>query len=198
MGKFRQQRGPRRQRAGAAGEQVDSLEHVVQVGLGQEREQRLAGRAAVGRYPRAGVQAEFHVVIPAWPSPDPVDEDHVGVVADGQVRGVPGGGGEPLQVRRRDLAQTERSEHRESQVKHADAQPVLAGRVVLVEVAELGERGDVAVRGAAGEAEPLGQFTDSERRAVRAERPENRQSAFERLRRGGIVMRHVPNIRTPY
>ena len=54
------------------------------------------------------------------------------------------------------------------EVKDADAEPVLAGRVVLLEVAELGEGGHVAVRGAAGEGEPLRQFADAKRRAVRA------------------------------
>ena len=71
--------------------------------------------------------------------------------------------GEPLQVRGGDLAQLERAEHGEPEVEHADAEPVLAGRLVLVEVAEPGEGRDVAVRGAAGQPQPLGQLADSER-----------------------------------
>ena len=77
--------------ARAAGEQLDPVEQLVQVGRRQEGEQRLARRAAVGRDPRPGVQAELQVVVAAGAPADPVDQDHVGVVADGQVRGVAGG-----------------------------------------------------------------------------------------------------------
>jgi hypothetical protein len=49
----------------------------------------------------------------------------------------------------------------------------------LVEVAELREGGDVAVRGIAGEVEPLRKFADSERRAVPGKRAEDHQATFE-------------------
>jgi hypothetical protein len=54
------------------------------------------------------------VVVAAGASADPVDQDHVGAIADREVRGVPGGGGEPLQVRCGDLAQAERAEDRQA------------------------------------------------------------------------------------
>jgi hypothetical protein len=72
------------------------------------------------------VQGELEVVVAAWPPPDPVDQDHVGVVPDGQVGGVPGAVGEPAQMRRRDLAQLQRAEHGEPQVQDARAEAVLA------------------------------------------------------------------------
>ena len=128
------------------------------------------------------MQGEFELVVPPGPSANPVDQDHVGVVTDGQVRGVPGGRGQPLQVRPGDLPQPERPEHGKPQVEHADAEPVLTGRVVLVEEAEPREGGHVAVGGAAGEAEPLRQFADAEGRSIGGESGQNGQAALERLR----------------
>ncbi|HEY5399088.1 MAG TPA: hypothetical protein VIL16_27270 [Trebonia sp.] len=125
------------------------------------------------------MQAEFEVVVPPGPPANPVDQDHVGVIADGEVRGVPGGRGQPLQVRPGDLPQPKRPEHGKSQVKDADAEPVLTRRVVLVEEAEPREGGDVAVRGTAGETEPLRQFADTERRSIGGESSEDGQAALE-------------------
>lgn len=92
---------------------------------------------------------------------------------------MPGGRGQPLQVRPGDLPQPKRPEHGKSQVKDADAEPVLTRRVVLVEEAEPREGGDVAVRGTAGETEPLRQFADTERRSIGGESSEDGQAALE-------------------
>ena len=54
--------------------------------------------------------------------------------------------------------------------QNADAKPVFARRVVLVQEAKPGKSGDVAVRRTAGQAEPLRQFTDPERRTIRGKR----------------------------
>jgi hypothetical protein len=125
------------------------------------------------------MQGELQVVIAARPPPHPVDQDHVGVVADGEVRGVPGGVGEPAQVRRRDLAQLQRSQHREPQVQDTRAEAVLPGRFVLLEIAEHSERRYVAVGRAAGEGEPAGQVADPQGRTVGGERAEDREAALK-------------------
>ena len=102
-------------------------------------------------------------------------------------------------MRCRDLAQFQRSEYRKPQIENARAEPVPACRGVLVEKAQRDERGDVAVRRAAGEGKPARQFTDPERRTVRGERPEDGEAALEGLRESsGISFVHVPNIRTLY
>jgi hypothetical protein len=102
------------------------------------------------------VQAEFKMVIPPGAAAIAIDQNYVGVIADGEVRGVPGGRGEALQVRRGNVAQFQRAEHGKSQVKRADAEPVLARRLVLIEVAQPGEGGYVAMRRAPRESKPLG------------------------------------------
>ena len=76
---------------------------------------------------------------------------------------MPGRFGEPAQVRCRDLAQFQRSEHRESQVEDARGETVFTRQVVLLEVAE---GGDVAVRRAASEGELARQVADPECRAI--------------------------------
>jgi len=111
------------QRARSALDQVDAVQELVQVGAGQEGQQGLPGGAAVRGQPRPDVQAELEVVVAAGLPPDPVDQDHVGVVPDGQVRRVPGGVGEPAQVGGRDLAQLQGSQHREAQVEHPFSWP---------------------------------------------------------------------------
>ena len=63
------------------------------------------------------MQRELKVMVAAGSASYPLDQDDVGVVADGEVRGVPGGLGELAQVR--DLTQLQGPEHRESQVQDA-------------------------------------------------------------------------------
>ena len=138
------------------------------------------------------------VVIAAGPPAHPVDQDRVGVVADGEVRGVPGGLGEPPQVRRRDLTQFQRAEYREPQVEDPGAEAVLAGGLVLVEIAERGQGRDVPVGGAAGEGEHARQLTDPEFGPLGSERAEDGEAALQGLRkaRAAFCLRHVPNTRT--
>ena|SRR6516164_5714323 len=102
-------------------------------------------------------------------------------------------------MRGRDLSQVQRREDREAEVQDARPEAVLARRAVLLEIPERRERGDVAMRCAAGEGKPARQFTDPERRTVRGERPEDGEAALEGLRESsGISFVHVPNIRTLY
>jgi hypothetical protein len=85
---------------GPALDEVDPVQEPLEIAAREEGQQRLARGAAVGGQPRAHVQAELEVVVAARPSADPVDQDHVDVVADGQVRRVPGGLGQAPQMRR--------------------------------------------------------------------------------------------------
>ena len=88
--KFGKQRSFVRQGPGAALDEVDALQDLLEVGARQEGEQGLAGGAAVGGYPGAHVEGELEVVVAAGPPSYPVDQDHVGVVADRKVGRVPG------------------------------------------------------------------------------------------------------------
>jgi hypothetical protein len=113
-----------------------------------------------------------------------LDVDDVGAVEHRHVDGVPGLVAQLLEVRRGDLAQVHRVDRREAEVEHARAEAVLARRGVLLEIAERGERGDVAVGRRTAEADLAREVADAEQRAAGAKRRENREATFERLRVG--------------
>src|SRR6266536_2994385 len=85
-------------------------------------------------------------------------------------------------MRRRDLAQLHRVDRREPEVEHARPETVLPRHPVLLEVAEGGQRGHVAVRRAAAEPDVAPELADAEERPARAEGREDREAALERLR----------------
>src|SRR5205823_9227502 len=96
--------------------------------------------------------------------------------------------GELLQVGSRDLAQLHGVDRREAEVEDARAEPVAPCRRVLLEVAEPGERGDVAVRRAAAELELAGGLADGDERPTGRERGEDGEPALERLGSGGDTL----------
>jgi hypothetical protein len=81
-----------------------------------------------------------------------------------------------------------RADRREAEVDHARAERVLAGVRVLLEEAEGGKRGHVAVGGAAVEVDRAGQLGDPENRAAGGELAEDPQAALEGL--GERRLRH--------
>ncbi len=87
------------------------------------------------------------------------------------------------QVRRGDLAQVHRVDRREAEVEHLGPEPVALRVRVLLQVAELGERRDVAVGRAAAQVELARELADPDQRTVGLERREDREAALQRLRR---------------
>ena len=73
-------------------------------------------------------------------------------------------------------------------------QPVLPRRVVLLEEAERGERGDVAMRRAAGQIELSRELADAQRGPIRPKRREDGESTLERLGAARAV-RRLPHFR---
>ena len=180
-----EQRGLRRARVGAAPGERGAVEDVVALGLGEEREQHLAQGGAVRREPGADMEVEVDLVLVPARGAEALDVDDVDVVEDRQVDGMPRLVAEPLEVRRGHVPELHRVDRREPEVEHARAERVLAGCGVLVEVAELREGGDVAVRGAPREAELLRDLADADQLPAGGERGEDRETALERLRRAG-------------
>ena len=92
-------------------------------------------------------------------------------------------------MRSGDLAQVHRVDRREAEVEHLRAEPVALRVGVLLQVAELGERRDVAVRRAPAQVELARELADADQRAVGVERGEDREAALERLRRARASLR---------
>ena len=118
-----------------------------------------------------------------------LDVDDVDAVEDREVDGVPRLVAQLAQVRRGDLAQVHRVDRREAEVEHLRPEPVALRVAVLLEVAELGERRDVAVRRAPAEIEVARELADADQRPVGVERGEDREAALERLRRARASLR---------
>ena len=109
-----------------------------------------------------------------------LDVDDVEAVEDRHVHRVAGLVAEPLEVWRGDLAQLHRVDRGEAEVEDPRAEAVLPRAVVLVEVAEARQRGDVAVGRAA--ASPTSRASSlTPRSAVPTEGGEDGEPALERL-----------------
>ena len=116
-----------------------------------------------------------------------LDVDDVGAVEHCHVDGAPGLVAQRLEVGDGELAQVHRVDRGESEVEDARPQPVLPRGWILLEVAERGERRDVAVGRRAAQADLTGEVADSEQRAAGAKRRENREPTLERLRVGAAA-----------
>jgi hypothetical protein len=140
------------------------------------------------------VEVEVDLALPCLAAANTFDVDDVEVVEDRHVDREAGRVAEVAEVRRRNHAQLHRVDRREPEVEDARPEAVLLRRRVLLEVAERGERRDVAVRRRPAEPELASEVADPDERPAVAEGREDREPALERLRMtlGG----HVPTIRT--
>ena len=128
--------------------------------------------------------------------PAALDVDDVGAVQDGHVDGAACLVGELLEVRRGDLPELHGVDRREAEVEHPRSEPVLPRLRVLLQVAETGERGDVAVRRAAAQAESAGEIADPALGRFGPELCQDCETALERLRAADTGRCHVLNTKT--
>ena len=185
-----------------------SLEDGRQPILGQERQHRLAHGRAVGGQARADVQVQVDLPLSRPRGAAALDVDDVAAVEDGHVDRVAGLVAQLLQVRRRDLAHVHRVDGGEAEVEHARSQAVALALAVLLEVAEGGQRGDVAMSRAAREIEGAADLADTHQGLSGLEQRQHREAPLERLgharicrptspRRLGLEI-HVPDTRLLY
>ena len=163
-----QERRARRQRVRAPAREVDPGERGLLLGLVQEREQHLAERGAIGREARADMEIEVDLALARARAAAPLDVDDVEAVEDRHVHGVAGRVAQLPQMRRGDLAQLHRVDRREPEVEHPRAEAVLLRRRILLEIAEGGERRDVAVGRLAAEPDVAAELADAEKWSSRA------------------------------
>ena len=152
------------------------------------------------------MQVEIDVALALARAAAALDVDDVLAVQDRHVDRVPRLVAQLLQVGSRDLADLHRVDGREAEVEHARPEPVLARERILLQVAEHGQRRDVAMRGAAAEADLARQLAAAEQRPARLEGRQDREAALERLRETRVAGRttgrgwggrlDVPHIRT--
>ena len=135
-------------RVGTARHQLHAVEDLLEPVLGDEREQRLPHRGAIGRQAGADVEVQIDLPLSRPRGPAALDVDDVAAVENRQVGGEAGRIAQSLQVRDGDLADVHRVDRGEAQVENARAEPVALGLRVLLEVAERRQRRDVAMGGA--------------------------------------------------
>ena len=116
-----------------------------------------------------------------------LDVEDVRAVEDGHVHRMAGRVREILEVGRRDLAELHRVDRGEPEIEHPEAEPVAPGRPVLLEIAEVRKRRDVAVGARTAEPDLAREVTHAEEWAGRGERGKDREAAFEGLRGGGFA-----------
>ena len=152
--------------------------------LGERRQQDLAGRDAVERRRPAGPVADRDEVRAV----DLGDREHRVAVEDAEAGRLVGQAGQPLELGQGDAAQVERPLGAFGEADDDEAEPVLAGLVVLLDEAALLERRQQARRGRLVEPEPARELGHAglalASRRARAGAPPPGRPSGRRCRRG--------------